>query len=746
MLQVTQSAKTGETKLETVPPPALQPGFVRVRTSASLISAGTERMIIELAQKSYLGKAQARPDLVRQIVAKAQKEGLLNTWRNVQSKLEKPMPLGYSAAGVVEAVGAGVDTVQVGDRVAMAGAGYANHAEVNVVPRNLVALIPDGVSDEEAAYSTIAAIGLQGIRLARPEIGDNVVVIGLGLIGLLTVQMLHASGCRVFGVDLDPAKVAKARELGAEDGASTDVETAVDRFTRGYGADLVLITAASKSSGPIELAGTIARRKAQVVAVGAVGMDVPRDLYYKKELELKVSMSYGPGRYDLAYEEGGIDYPYEYVRWTEQRNLDAVLGLMAARRMDVTALTTHRFPIDRALDAYGLVQKGGEPVIGLLLTYDTARPQSARVDLAPAAAAPARPAADALRIGFIGAGNYASLHLLPHVEKDPAAHLAGLMTATGPSAIQKGEKFGFRFVTTDPDTLIGDADTDAVFVATRHSTHADFSVRALRAGKHVFVEKPLVVDEAQLDAVVEAYAAANAVAPTGLMVGVNRRFAPMVTAIEEAMRGSGPKQMVYRVNSGAIPPTTWLHAPDEGGGMLVGETCHFFDVMRVLAGAPAVEVYARHLSLTTRALDPHDNLTVVVTYADGSVGTLAYSTVGDKRAPKERLEVFGGGQAALLDDFRVLDLYRDGKHARTKAMNQDKGQAAQIAATVEAFRARGQAPIPFDQIVEAMRVVFAAQRSLASGRPEAVVPVAAGGDGAADAAPASAPTMADGGL
>lgn len=733
MLQVTQSAKTGETKLETVPPPALQPGFVRVRTAASLISAGTERMIIDLAQKSYLGKAQARPDLVRQIVAKAQKEGLLNTWRNVQSKLEKPMPLGYSAAGVVEAVGPGVDTVQVGDRVAMAGAGYANHAEVNVVPKNLVALIPDGVTDEEAAYSTIAAIGLQGIRLARPEIGDNVVVIGLGLIGLLTVQMLHASGCRVFGVDIDASKVAKALELGAEGGASTDVEKAVDRFTRGYGADLVLITAATKTSGPIELAGTIARRKAQIVAVGAIGMDVPRDLYYKKELELKVSMSYGPGRYDLAYEEGGIDYPYEYVRWTEQRNLDAVLGLMAAKRMDVRALTTHRFPIDRALDAYGLVQTGGEPVIGLLLTYDTERPQAARVDLTPAAsAAPRRGAAEPLRIGFVGAGNYASLHLLPHVEKDTAAQLSGLMTATGPSAVQKGEKFGFRFVTTDPDALFGDADTDAVFIATRHSTHADFSVRALQAGKHVFVEKPFVVDEAQLSDVVAAYEAANAAAPTGLMVGTNRRFSPMVRAIETAMRGSGPKQMVYRVNSGAIPPTTWLHAPEEGGGMLVGETCHFFDVMRFLSGAPAVEVYARSLSLTTSALDPHDNVMVVVAYADGSTGTLAYSTVGDKRAPKEGLEVFGGGQAALLDDFRVLDLYRDGKHERTKSLNQDKGQATQIAETVQAFRERGQAPIPFDEVVEAMRVVFAAQRSLASGRPEPVVPADAapvGGDG-----------------
>ena len=738
MKQVLTSAKTGALTLADVPPPALLPGTVRVRTAASLLSAGTERMILDLASKSYLGKAQARPDLVRQVLDKVRKEGFANTWQNVQSKLDKPLPLGYSAAGIVEAVAP--DTgFAVGDRVAVAGAGYANHAEIVVVPKNLVARVPDGVAFEDAAYATVAAIALQGVRLARPELGDTVVVVGLGLIGLVTVQLLKANGCRVYGTDLDPAKVALARALGMDDGTSEGDAAAVrgvEAFTRGRGADHTLITAATDSNGPITLAGDVTRRKGNVVAVGAVGLDVPRAAYFQKEITLQLSMSYGPGRYDASYEEGGVDYPYDYVRWTEQRNLEAVLDQMAAGALDVGTLTTHRFAIDDALAAYELV-RGREPYVGIVLTYDTDRPLAARTDLRPAAAPAPRtggPAAT-LAVGFVGAGNYASVQLLPHLAKRADVRLTGLVTATGPSAAQKGETFGFGFVTTEVDALLDDAATDAVFVATRHSTHADFTARALRAGKHVFVEKPFVVTPAQLADVSAAYAAANAVRPTGLMVGVNRRFSPHVRAAKDALAGAGPKQMTYRVNSGAIPPTTWLHAPEEGGGMLVGEAVHFLDVMRYLTGERAVEVYARALALDTTRLAAHDNVTVVVTYGGGSVGTLAYSTVGDKAAPKERLEAFAGGRAVLLDDFRRLDLFTNGTRRRLRASNQDKGQAAQIAETVEAFRASGQAPIPFEEVVEGMEVVFAAQRSLASGRPERVgAPVEASTEALAEVA------------
>ncbi|MDX1547199.1 MAG: bi-domain-containing oxidoreductase [Rhodothermales bacterium] len=715
MRQVLQNIQSGELSLETVPPPALQPGGIRVRTAASLLSAGTEKMLIDLAQKSLVGKARARPDLVRQVLTKVKKEGLLNTYRNVQSKMEKPMSLGYSAAGIVEAVGAGVQGIQTGDRVAIAGAGYANHAEVNFVPKNLAALIPDGVTFEEAAYTTVASIALQGVRLARPELGDNVVVIGLGLIGLITVQLLQTNGCRVLGIDLDARKVALGRALGMDAGVVSSQEDpvqAVERFTRGRGADHTLITAATKSNGPIELAGELTRRKGQVVAVGAVGMQIPRDVYYKKELEVKLSMSYGPGRYDPTYEEGGIDYPYDYVRWTEQRNMEAVLDLMARGRLDVTPLTSHRFAFDEALDAYGLIKDGREPYVGIVLEFDVERTQSPVIRLQPEA--PHAPQ-DVLGVGFVGAGNYAALHLLPHLQKDAHAALHGLVTATGLNAQQKADKFGFRYCTTELDPLLEDPAVDAVFIATRHSTHADFAARALRAGKHVFVEKPMVVTEAQLEAVAAAYRAAQAERPTGLMVGLNRRFAPMVAPLREAFPAGTPRQMIYRVNSGPIPTSSWLHEPDEGGGMLVGEMCHFIDLMQYVAGERPVRVYAQAMSLGRADLADHDNVSITVTFDGGSVGTLCYSTVGDKAAPKERLEVYGGGTVAVLDDFRRLEIVTDGRRTRKKAMNQDKGQARQLAATVEGFRARGQAPIPFEELVAGMQVVFAARRSLASG-------------------------------
>ena len=510
MKQIVQNIKSGDLTLDEVPPPALLPMGVRVRNAMSLISAGTEKMLIELAQKSLVGKAQARPDLVKQVIDKAKKEGVLNTFRNVMSKLDKPMPLGYSAAGIIEAVGAEATSFSVGDRVAIAGAGYANHAEVNYVPKNLMARIPDGVSVEEAAYTTVASIALQGVRNCKPELGENVAVVGLGLIGLITAQLLRANGCRVIGIDLDPKKVELGLKLGMDAGAVSNPESEVERFTSGRGVDHCVITASTKSNQPIELAGTITRKQGAVTVVGAVGMNIPRDIYYKKELEISVSMSYGPGRYDMAYEEGGIDYPYDFVRWTEQRNMEAVLDLMDRKLLDVKPLTTHLFSLDEALKAYDMIKAGKEPYVGILLSYDVEKDQKATVQVPNREALPLN---GKLRMGFAGAGNYASLHLLPHLQRNPDVTLTTLVTATGMNAMQKAKKFKFASGTTEFDELLKDENTNAVGIATRHGSHADFTARALEAGKHVFVEKPLVVSSEQLDRVVTAYEKANKEGP-----------------------------------------------------------------------------------------------------------------------------------------------------------------------------------------------------------------------------------------
>lgn len=758
MLQILQNIKSGELKQESVPTPTLTRGNFLVKTHASLISAGTEKMLIDLAQKSLVGKAQARPDLVRQVINKVKKEGLLNTFNNVMSKMEKPMPLGYSAAGIIinpedsshtfgmtgEAgdssptkVGFGMTA---GKRVAIAGAGYANHAEINSVPYNLTALIPNGVSFEEAAYTTVASIALQGVRLAKPELGEYVVVIGLGLIGLITVQLLKTNGCRVIGLDYDQRKIDLALKLGMDEGfnlSSGDAVKAVEKFTGGRLADHTLITAATKSNQPIELAGEITRRKGQVIAVGAVGMNIPRDVYYKKELELKISMSYGPGRYDMSYEEGGIDYPYDYVRWTEQRNMEAVLNLMAQKKLDVKSLTTHRFKFEDALKAYDMIKEAKEPYVGIILEYDVEKEHEKVVYLKEPGVRSQNPDDNSkfktclpigkiqnskLTLGFVGAGNYAALHLIPHLKKNSDVVLKGLVTATGLNAKQKAEKFGFEFCSTDYQSLLGD-ETNSVFIGTRHSTHADYVVRALNAGKNVFVEKPLCVNEEQLGNIIQTYHSIiqsfnHSIA---LMVGLNRRFAPMTKILKEQFENTGPKQMIYRVNSGHIPTSTWLHETAEGGGMMIGEMCHFIDLMQFISDELPISVYAKSLSLKNSNIADSDNVSITVEFDKGSVGTLNYNTVGDKSFSKERLEVYSGGKVGVLDDFRLLEIIGNGKKVKKKSANQDKGQANQIIKTVESFK-NNTSPIPFNELVNGMLVIFAAKKSLISGQSIQIEP------------------------
>jgi predicted dehydrogenase/threonine dehydrogenase-like Zn-dependent dehydrogenase len=671
MLQVVQNARNGELELREVPPPALLPGGVLVRTAASLISAGTEKAVIELGKKSLIGKARERPDLVRQVVGRVRSQGLKNTIESVMTKMDRPLALGYSAAGVVEEIGSEVSSLKVGDRVAIAGAGYASHAEINYVPLNLTSLMPSEVEFEEAAYSTVASIAMQGVRLARPELGELVAVSGLGLIGLIAVQLLKANGCRVIGIDFSGDKVELGLRLGMDQGVVLEEDNAhraVDTFTKGRGVDLTFITAATSSNQPIELAGEITRRKGSIVVVGAVGLNIPRDIYYRKELDVKISMSYGPGRYDSSYEEGGLDYPYDYVRWTEQRNLEAVLDLMGRGKLDVRSLTTHRFPFDQASAAYDLIHKGSESYVGIVLNYDLNKPQTRVVETK---AATSHQKSETLGVGFIGAGNYASAQLLPHLKNNPAVQLLGLVSATGLSAKQKADKFGFAYCGTDVKAIIEDASVGAVFIGTRHSTHADFAIQALNAGKHVFVEKPMVVSEEQLDAVCDAYRKANAQKPTGLMVGLNRRFAPMTIQLKEAFRSGEAKQMIYRVNSGHVPTSTWLHESHEGGGMLIGEMCHFIDLMYFICEERPTSVVARSLSLNNQKIADRDNLVIVVSFEGGSVGTLCYNTVGSKAFPKERLEVYGGGRVGVLDDFRALEITEGEKVNRTKASNQN---------------------------------------------------------------------------
>ena len=716
MLQIVQSAKSGELELRQVPPPALLPGGVLVRTCASLISAGTEKMVIDQAQKSLISRVRERPDLARQVISKIRAHGVSNTIQSVVSKLEQGTPLGYSAAGIVHEVGEQVRGLKVGDRIALAGTQYANHAELNYAPVNLTALVPDSVSFEEAAYTTVASIAMQGVRLARPELGEFVVVSGLGLIGLITVQILKANGCRVLGIDFTKDKVELGLKLGLDDAVLLPVDDAhrgVDRFSKGRGADVTLITAATNSNQPIELAGEITRRKGRIVVVGAVGLNIPRDIYYRKELDLQISMSYGPGRYDSSYEEGGLDYPYDYVRWTEQRNMEAVLELMAGGRLDVRTLTTHTFPFEQAPAAYELIKTGSEPYVGIVLKYDPGKEQEKTVQTGPATTHASK---EQLGIGFVGAGNYASVHLLPHLKKLGDVQLRGLVSATGLSAKQKAGKFGFAYCGTDIAALLEDAAIDAVFIGTRHGTHAEFTIRALGAGKHVFVEKPMVVDEEQLEAVKDAYLRANEKQPTGLMVGLNRRFSPLVGKLKEAFKAGGAMQMTYRVNSGQIPTSTWLHEPQEGGGMLVGEMCHFVDLMQFICGEVPRTVYASALTLDNQKYADGDNLVIVISFDGGSVGTLCYNTIGSKAFPKERLEVYGGGTVAVLNDFRSLEVMHGDKRSQIKSASQDKGQERQVEETIKGFRTSGSAPIPFDQLLMGMRVIFAARRSSLSGQ------------------------------
>jgi predicted dehydrogenase/threonine dehydrogenase-like Zn-dependent dehydrogenase len=715
MKQVLQYRRSGETRVVDVPAPLTPADGVLVQNRWSLISPGTERMLVEAGGANLIKTARQRPDLVKQVLEKAAHDGVRATLETVRSRLDVAIPLGYSCAGTVIEVGPGSMTdFQVGDRVACAGAGQANHAEVVAVPRNLTVRVPDGVSLEDAAFVTVGAIALHGVRIADVRLGEACVVIGLGLVGQLTVQVLKAAGARVFGIDLSRERVELAGSLGADAACARSdpsLDEQVQVFSHGRGADAILITAATTSNDSIQLAPRLARDRAVVVAVGSVGMDVPRNAYYEKELDLRLSRSYGPGRYDPTYEVQGIDYPIAYVRWTEQRNMEAFLQLIAEGKVRPGPLVTHRVPIAQAERAYQVVTgEVAEPYLGILLEYPApAELPSRKVDIVRGPSGRAHEGK--VRLGVVGAGSFARAVLLPELKRlSQEVELRGVATASGPNAQQAGTRFGFAFATTDWQEVLRDQALDAVLVATRHDLHAPVAAAALRRGASVFIEKPLALTEDSLSEVMDAWRSSGQV----LMVGFNRRFAPSVRRLKAHFGMRRPLVMSYRVNAGAVPPTSWVLDPVQGGGRLLGEVCHMVDLLASLAEAPVASVFCQPLSKSVQ-----DDVLVSLSFADGSLGSIVYTSGGDRALPKERLEVFAGGRSAVLNDFRTLDLQAGGRSLRLggRLAQQDKGHAAEMRAFLAAVRKGGPSPINPEDAAHVTRVTLAAVESARTGLP-----------------------------
>ncbi|MCF8150195.1 MAG: bi-domain-containing oxidoreductase [Sulfuritalea sp.] len=710
MKQILQSLKTGKTEIADVPCPSVGRGSLLIGTTHTLVSAGTERMLVEFGKASWIEKARQQPDKVRMVLDKIQTDGLMPTLEAVFNKLDQPLPLGYCNIGRVLEVGAGGTAFQIGDRVASNG----KHAAAVSVPVNLCAKVPDTVSDEEAAFTVLGAIALQGIRLAQPTLGEAVVVTGLGLIGLATVQLLRAQGCRVLGLDFDADKLALARQFGAEVvnlGAGEDPQAAAQIFSRGRGVDAVIITASTKSSEPVHQAAVMCRKRGRIVLVGVTGLELSRADFFEKELTFQVSCSYGPGRYDPSYEERGNDYPVGFVRWTEQRNLEAVLDMMASGRLDVKPLISHRFDIDAAEKAYELVGGSG-PSLGILLEYPqneksalAVRRQTVELSPIPLPVLKGGGGGRAASLGFIGAGNYATAVLIPAF-KATGARLKTVASSGGVSGLHAGRKLGFEATTTDTASVLADADVNTVVITTRHDSHAKLVCDALRAGKHVFVEKPLAL---RMEELVEIEAASS-LGKSLVMVGFSRRFAPQVQKIRELLRlVAGPKAFVMTVNAGAIPANHWTQDQEVGGGRIIGEACHFIDLLRFLAGTSIVH----HTSLGMKS-PTGDTVTINLCFSDGSLGTVHYLANGSKSFPKERLEVFAGGRVLQLDNFRKLTGFGWTGFKKMNLWRQDKGQRACATAFIQAVSAGGVAPISLDEIFESSRVSIEVAIALSS--------------------------------
>jgi polar amino acid transport system substrate-binding protein len=713
MKQVIQDFKSGELSVQEVPPPALSSGFVLVRNHFSLISAGTERSSVSTAKASLLGKARQRPDLVRQVLETFKREGFAETLKRVRTKLETLKELGYSSAGTVLASMDTNGTFKPGDRVACGGGGYASHAGVVAVPQNLVVKVPGSVSLDHAAFATLGSIALQGVRQANPKLGEFVCVIGLGLLGQLTAQILRANGCQVFGIDTSPAMVKLGEQTSCHRALlrnDPNLDSELDFFTDGRGFDSVVITAAAQSSDPVELATTILRQKGAIVIVGSVPMNIPREPhFYKKELELKISCSYGPGRYDTGYEEEGNDYPYGYVRWTENRNMGAFVRLLENKQIDVKSLITHVIDIEEAEKAYDIVTGAvKERSIAILLKYPGTEEKGSAKSTGVTGKAETK-----IQLGFIGAGSFAQKYLIPTA--GVAGKLHTVVTSRGVTAKNAGEKFGFVAFSTDTKDVLGNKDINAVFIATRHDTHADLVISSLEAGKHVFVEKPLAIRESDLKRVAEVAGQAK---ESKLMVGFNRRFAPLALEAQQVFQNlSEPLVINYRVNAGFIPKDHWIQR-EQGGGRILGEVCHFIDFLQFITQAHPTKVSAESIGGVNAKTDTRDNVAITIGFDNGSVGVITYLANGDKLLSKERIEIFGGGKTVVIDDFRAAEIYSGGRCRKLKLPG--KGHNEEVDLFLKAIREGSPSPISFGSLHYTTLTTFRILDALHTGLPQAI--------------------------
>ena len=714
MKQIVQNMKSGETQIVEVPVPIIQPGFLLIRTAASLVSIGTERALVTFAEKNLLGKAQSRPDLMKQVLEKAKHEGILTTLNAAFNRLDQPLTLGYSSAGTIIQIGEGVSSFKPGDRVVCAGGGYAVHAEYALIPKNLGAHLPKEVKFESGAFATIGAIALNGIRLANPQVGEISAVIGMGLLGLLAAQILKASGCEVVGMDINSDRLALAQKVGIRAELNKNIRKKFVQITHGRGFDHVFICADTTSNEPVLLAGEIARDRAHVIAIGAVGMDIPRKQYYEKELTFKIARSYGPGRYDQAYEEYGGDYPIGYVRWTEGRNLETVVDLIKQGELNVASLITHRFPIDHAEEAYALItSKKNKNYLGVIITYPEGENQLAEEKIITFPSAHTASGHKKLNIGVVGAGNYANAVFLPTIKKNPRINLLGIVSAKGLNAQQSARKFGFTYAGSHTDTIFKDDQINLVTILTQHANHADLVKKGLQAGKHVYCEKPLAITKKQLEGILPELQKKN---HPYLTVGFNRRFAPYSIRLKSFFTDRvEPIYAHYRVNAGFIPSSHWLHNPSKGGGRLIGEGCHFIDYLVFLVGQIPESVHTQALPDNGKYIS--DNFVITMAFSDGSIGTISYLANGNKLVRKEYLEVFCGGKVGILNDFRNLRLFGRSVEKKREYFKQDKGHASSWNGFVNAVIKNGEAPIPYAELIGTAYVILACDQSMRTGQP-----------------------------
>lgn len=712
MKQVVLNLKDGDLTVEDVPIPTLKGSGVLVRNHYSVISAGTESGLVDLADKSLIGKAKARPDLAMKVINKAKQDGPISAFQQAMGRLEKREPLGYSSAGTVISVSEDITGIKVGDRVACAGAGYANHADVAFVPKNLCVKVPDNVDLKNACFTTVGSIAMQGVRNADLRVGENVVVVGLGLIGLITVQILKASGCRVFGIDLDEAKVKLAKELGADIALSRNtpnIEESVRQFSRGIGADVTIIAAATRSNDPVDFAGKITRERGKVVIVGLVGMDIPREEYYNKEIELRVSRSYGPGRYDRSYEEFGRDYPAPYVRWTENRNMQAFLDLLSMKKICMDPIISHEFPVEQAPDAYDIIEQR-KPYLGIVLRYDINREIEDKIVLKAPESKPF-PSGTPV-VGVIGAGIFATSTLLPNLSKINGIKLKGLSAATGISCESVAKKYGFEYCTSDYNKIMEDPAINCVSIVTRNSLHAPLVIEALKHGKNVLVEKPLALNEEELNSVRAAWKEHGGL----VMVGFNRRYSELGTKLRDFFKKrSQPMVALYRVNAESIPKDHWIYENSEGGSRIITECCHFIDFMQYIIGSSPTEVYARKIEPETKSPEDNENVSITLSFEDGSIGTIIYTTHGDSSLSKERAEFFADGMAGVITDFKQLEMVKGGKKEKiAKRMVTEKGHKNEFERFFEMVK-KDSSEYDFDGNVLTTLATFKASESITRG-------------------------------